>query len=134
MFAVLEIWLKTHFLLKRLEASQVCNYKKTVFNIAKHFFRHVFIPPTGCSFFGVFLLFLAKFTLQSSFFSESRTFTRPLFCFFVPDLDWLAGQPIQIFFAIQIFVLFCSIKSSRLDLASSYLESHDVVTGYNPAT
>ncbi len=28
MLAVLEIWLKTHFLLKRLEASQVCNYKK----------------------------------------------------------------------------------------------------------
>ncbi len=26
------------------------------------------------------------------------------------------------------------IKSSRLDLASSYLESHDVVTGYNPTT
>jgi hypothetical protein len=60
------------------------------------------------SFFGVFSLFLAKFTLQSSFFSESRSFTRPLFCFFVLDLDRLAGQPIQIFFAIKIFVLFCS--------------------------
>ncbi len=60
------------------------------------------------SFFGVFLLFLAKFTLQSFFFSKSRLFTRPFFCFFVPDLNRLAGQPIQIFFAIQIFVLFCS--------------------------
>ncbi len=60
------------------------------------------------SFFGVFLLFLAKFTLQSSFFSKSRSFTKPLFGYFVPDLDRLAGQPIQIFFAIQIFVLFCS--------------------------
>ncbi len=60
-------------------------------------------------FFGVFLLFLAKFTLQSSFFSKSRSFTREAsFCFFVPDLDRLAGQPIQIFFAIQIFVLFFS--------------------------
>jgi hypothetical protein len=45
MLALLEIWLKTHFLLKRLEALQVCNYKKTVFNLAKHFFCHVFIPP-----------------------------------------------------------------------------------------
>ena len=26
------------------------------------------------------------------------------------------------------------IKSNRLDLASSYLDSHDVVTGYNPTT
>jgi hypothetical protein len=60
------------------------------------------------SFFSVFLLFLAKFMLQSSFFSESKSFTRPLFWFFVPDLDRLAGQLIQIFFAIQIFVLFCS--------------------------
>jgi hypothetical protein len=46
--------------------------------------------------------------LQGSFFSKSRSFTRPLFCFFVPDLDRLAGQLIKIFFAIQIFVLFCS--------------------------
>jgi hypothetical protein len=43
------------------------------------------------SFFGVFLLFLAKFTLQSSFFSESRLFTRPLFCFLFQI--WIGGQP-----------------------------------------
>jgi hypothetical protein len=38
------------------------------------------------SFFGVFLLFSAKFTLQSSFFSDARLFTRPLVSFFLPDL------------------------------------------------
>ncbi len=27
-----------------------------------------------------------------------------------------------------------SVKSNQLDLASSYLESYDVVTGYNPTT
>ncbi len=43
-------------------------------------------------FFGVFLLFLAKFTLQSSFFSKSRLFTRPLFCFlFQIWIGWLAN-------------------------------------------
>ncbi len=26
------------------------------------------------------------------------------------------------------------VKSNQLDLASSYLDSHDVVTGYNPTT
>jgi hypothetical protein len=46
---------------------------------------------------------------QSLFFSESRSFTRPLFCFFVPDLDGYAGQPIQIF----LFCSFCSRSGSR---------------------
>jgi len=49
------------------------------------------------SFLGVFFLFLARIVFQSSFFSESRSFTRPLF---FPDLDRLAGQPIQIFFFV----------------------------------
>jgi hypothetical protein len=49
------------------------------------------------SFLGVFFLFLARIAFQSSFFSESRSFTRPLFCFFVPDLDRLAGQPFLFF-------------------------------------
>jgi hypothetical protein len=57
------------------------------------------------SFLGVFLLFLARIAFQSSFFSESRSFTKPLFCCFVPNLDRLAGQPIQIF----VFFSFCSI-------------------------
>ncbi len=94
-------------------------YTKKTKKINVHLFYFVFFvytnirennfPLGACRnlFLGVFLLFLAKFMLQSSFFSESRLFTRWLFCFFVPDLDWLAGQPIQIFFAIQIFVLFC---------------------------
>ncbi len=47
---------------------------------------------------------------QSSFFSESRLCTPPLFSHFVTNLDWLAGQPIQIFlrsrFRIQIFYVF----------------------------
>ncbi len=30
--------------------------------------------------------------LQNSFFSKSRSFTRPLFCFFVPNLDRLADS------------------------------------------
>ncbi len=37
----------------------------------------------------------------------------------------------------EFYLCICSgyrIKSSRLDLASSYLESHEVVTGYNPTT
>jgi hypothetical protein len=51
-----------------------------------------------------FFLLLAKFLFQSSFFSESRSFSRPLFCFFVLNLDPLAGQPIQIFHAIQISI------------------------------
>ena len=61
------------------------------------------------SFLGVFFLFLARIAFQSSFFSESRSFTRPLFWFFVPDLDRLAGQPIQIFFVFS----FCSRSGSR---------------------
>jgi hypothetical protein len=60
------------------------------------------------SFFCAFVLFLAGFLLQSSVFGESRSFTRPLFCVFVKNLDRLAGQPIQIFHPVQIFVLFCS--------------------------
>ena len=75
------------------------------------------------SFLGVFFLFLARIVFQSSFFSESKSFTRLLFCSFVPDLDWLAGQPIQIFLfflfvpdldrmasqLIQIFLLFAFV-------------------------
>ena len=59
------------------------------------------------SFFRVFFLLLAKFSFQSSFFSESRSFSRPLFCFFVLNLDPLAGQPIQIFFCFfSLFQIF----------------------------
>jgi hypothetical protein len=53
--------------------------------------------------FGVFVLYLARFLFQSSFYSKSRMCTRPLFSHFVTKLDRLAGQPIQILFAIQIF-------------------------------
>ncbi len=56
--------------------------------------------------FCVFVLFLARFLFQSSFFSKSRLCTRPLFNHFVLNLDQLAGQPIQ-FFCSPIF-LFCS--------------------------
>ncbi len=63
--------------------------------------------------FHVFMLFLARFSFLSSFFSKSRLCTRPLFSHFVTNLDWLAGQPIQIFFGgpdfcvlFQIFYLF----------------------------
>ncbi len=59
------------------------------------------------SIFRVFVLFLARFLFQSSFFSKSRLCTRPLFSHFVTNLDWLAGQLIQIIFAVKIF-LFCS--------------------------
>ncbi len=58
----------------------------------------------------VFFLFFARFLFQSSFFSESRLCTWSLFSHFVTNLDWLAGQPIQIFlrsrFRIQIFYVF----------------------------
>ncbi len=46
------------------------------------------------SIFLVFGLFLAGCLFVSSIFSESRLFTRPLFSYFVTNLDWLAGQPI----------------------------------------
>jgi hypothetical protein len=45
--------------------------------------------------------FFSKIFAQSSLFIESRLCTRPLFSHFVTNLDWLAGQPIQIFFAVQ---------------------------------
>ncbi len=51
-------------------------------------------------FFCVFVLFIAGFLLQSSVFGESRSFTWPLFCVFVKNLDWLAGQMIQILHAV----------------------------------
>ncbi len=58
----------------------------------------------------VCVFFLARFLFQSSFFSESRLCTRPLFSRFVTNLDRLAGQPIQIFlrsrFRIKIFYVF----------------------------
>jgi hypothetical protein len=56
--------------------------------------------------FCVFVLFLACFLFQSSFFSKSRLCTRPLFSHFVTNLDRLVGQPIQITFAVQIFFCF----------------------------
>ncbi len=55
--------------------------------------RVALVGACSNSFFGVFLLFLAKFTLQSSFFSDARSFTRPLFCFFCgasQTLIWIA--------------------------------------------
>ncbi len=58
------------------------------------------------SIFCVSVLFLARFSFQSSFFSESRLCTQPLFSHFVTNLERLADQPIQIFFAVQIFFLF----------------------------
>ncbi len=42
----------------------------------------------------VFVLFLAGFLFESSFFSKSRLCTWPLFSHFVRNLDQLAGQPI----------------------------------------
>jgi hypothetical protein len=58
----------------------------------------------------VVFLFLARFSFQISFFSESILCTWPLFSHFVTNLDRLAGQPIQIFlqsrFRIQIFYVF----------------------------
>jgi hypothetical protein len=44
--------------------------------------------------FGVFGIFLAKKSFQSSQFSKGIFFTWPLFSHFVINLDWLAGQPI----------------------------------------
>ena len=35
---------------------------------------------------------------------------------------------------VRLGLALTPIKSKRLDLASSYLDSHDVVTGYNPTT
>jgi hypothetical protein len=59
------------------------------------------------SIFRVFVLFLARFSFQNSFFSKSRLCTRPLSSHFVTNLDRLAGKPIQIIFVVQIFfVLF----------------------------
>jgi hypothetical protein len=54
----------------------------------------------------VFALFLARFSFQRSFFSKSRLWTQPLVNHFVTNLDRLAGQLIQFFFAIQNFI-FC---------------------------
>jgi hypothetical protein len=75
-------------------------------NKKKNYGRH---PLGACRnlIFCVVFLFLARFSFQSSFFSESRFATRPLFCLFIKK-DWLAGQPNCFFFVIQIFVLFCS--------------------------
>jgi hypothetical protein len=56
--------------------------------------------------FCVFVLFLARFLFQSSFFSKSRLCRWPLFSHFVTNLDWLAGRLIQILFTVKIcFVL-----------------------------
>ncbi len=50
--------------------------------------------------------FCVTFAFQNSEFRESRflhqIFTPPLFSHFVTNLDWLAGQPIQIFLTCQI--------------------------------
>ncbi len=60
--------------------------------------------------FVVCFFFLARFSFQSSFFSESRLCTRLLFSHFVTNLDRLAGQPICFFlqfrFRIQISYVF----------------------------
>ncbi len=75
------------------------------------FTRDVFESLLGdCrnSFFCAFVLFLAGFLLRSSVFGKSRSFTSPLFCVFVKNLDPVAGHRIQIFRPIQIFVLICS--------------------------
>ncbi len=53
-------------------------------------------------FFCVFVPFLAVFLFQGSFFSKSRSFTWRTFSHFETNLDRLASQPIQLFFAIQI--------------------------------
>ncbi len=42
-------------------------------------------------FFCVFVLFLSGFSFRSSFFSESRLCTRPLFSHFEINLDWFAS-------------------------------------------
>ncbi len=44
----------------------------------------------------------------------------------------LRGIPIWEFFRLPAH--FHTVKSNRLDLALSYLDSHDIVTGYNPTT
>ncbi len=64
--------------------------------------RKIYWVPAVIRFLVFFFLFLARIAFQSLFFSESRSFTWPLFCFFVPDLDWLAGQLIQIFFVFSL--------------------------------
>ncbi len=56
------------------------------------------------SFFCAFVLFLAGFLLRSSVFGKSRSFTRPLFCVFVKNLDLVAGHRIQIFHPVQILI------------------------------
>jgi hypothetical protein len=61
------------------------------------------------------VLFLAGCLLQSSVFGESRSFTRPLFCVFVKNLDRLAGQPIYIFHPVQIWI---QIWTSTMDSKS----------------
>jgi hypothetical protein len=48
--------------------------------------------PAVIQFFVFFFLFLARFSLWSSFFSKSRFKTRPLFCVFQrKKLGWLAN-------------------------------------------
>ena len=96
--------LRICFLCAQQIHQKICQWRKD--NIEK---KSSSLGSCRNSFLGVFFLFLARIAFQSSFFSESRSFTRPLFCFFVPDLDRLAGQRIQIFFVFS----FCSRSGSR---------------------
>jgi hypothetical protein len=52
------------------------------------------LGPFQNSVFCVFVLCLAGFLFESSFFGKSRLCTRPLFSHFVTNLDRLTGQPI----------------------------------------
>jgi hypothetical protein len=66
----------------------------------------------GCLPYLIFLCvcaFFSKIFVPEFFFSKSRLCTQPLFSHFVSNLDWLAGQPIQIFFRVQDFFVLVRI-------------------------
>ncbi len=68
--------------------------------------------PAVIHFWVFFFLFLARIVFQSSFFSESRSFTRPLFCFFF-RFDFFC-----FFFLFQIWIRFFPSHSRTMDANS----------------